>query len=256
MFNISTTNFKGIIIPKAILLLLTILTLIWSWIVAVTPSFFMAYWSHWIMIYSAIYQTFSLGLSLSQQPPAEWIVKTTWFAYSTSVTHQITLILIFWLMKFYDVDDFSFPYMMVHGGIMITSLYQGCFIDSIPIRLRHYPAIALVAFLYVLWSMFHGLVLVDNPDEEFDGGIYHTAIWNDDFIGSMIVSLGIVFIVGPIAFFIAWVVSISTTRPVRREQLFEIFGSFTTTSFNNFRLWNNSKQNNGRISGNQYRKNQ
>ena len=235
MFNTSTTNFSSIILPKAILLLLTILTLIWGWVITKTPSFFLAYWSHWILIYSALYQGLSLGLSLSQQMPSEWIMKLTWFVYSTAATHQITLVLIFWLMKFYDVDYFSFSYMMTHGGVMVTSLYQGFCIDSIPIRLKHYPAIASIAFLYVLWSIFHGLVLVHNPDsEELDGGVYHAVVWTDNIIGTLMLFFGIIFIVGPIAFSITWIMSIMIVKPETRKILSKICGSFITTTKSSF----------------------
>ena len=128
--------------------------------------------------------------------------------FSIASTHQLLLVLIFWSLKFYNVDDISFLYMMVDAGVAITTILDGLFINRIPIRLKHYPAIAIMAILYILWTVIHGYVIIKNPDADFDGGIYEAIMWKENFIGCIVLATSVLFIVGPIVLFTLWSLSI------------------------------------------------
>ena len=229
MFNTCTNNFNGVILPKIIFWLLTLLTTIWSWAIADTPSFFLAYLSHWILIYAVIYHSLSLGFSLSKEEnlPPEWLFKLAWFMFTNTGTDKIIMIIMFWLLGFNELNGFSFPYYMVHGGVAILMLFQGFFIDQIPVRLRHYPGIAALGVLYLLWTMFHSFVLFENPDNpDYNGGVYADSTWRDGFIIPTVLSIGIIFVLGPFSFMILWLVSIAVVRPGRtRERLFRFVRS-------------------------------
>lgn len=96
-----------IILAKIFLWCLIIASLMSSWIQAETHSFFMAYWSHWIFTYSAVYHSLSVLTSISSlgnpslsrtdgaPPPPSCLVKATWLFFSISGVHQITLVMIF-----------------------------------------------------------------------------------------------------------------------------------------------------------------
>lgn len=220
----SSFHHKRIILIKFFLWCMTVGTLMGCWFKAVSTSFFMAYWSHWIFSYSAVYQTLSLLTSLIPSSTttsdvtattsttssliSKYLIRMTWLFFSIAGVHQITLVLIFWPSGLYKDADMSYRFVFVHVGAMVITLIDGLIVNrTIPVRLNHIWINMFLGILYIAWSIIHGLVVEVNPILDDDGAIYAAVNWRDNLGISLFFSLGILFLVIPLSTFLLWILS-------------------------------------------------
>ena len=181
--------------------------------------FWLAYLTNWNVTISTLYLVLSFFnslLTISGPPVGQAIVnyrvKITWILYSLSANIGLVVVIAYWTLLFDGV--LNMPTIFPHGILTAVVLLDGSFINSIPIRLRHYIEFVVpFALLYVLWSYLHGLFDIGNPDytdedpETNDDLIYDVLDWKKQPGMTAIIVVVMVFVLSPILQVLLWTLS-------------------------------------------------
>jgi hypothetical protein len=188
-------------------------------------AFRLSYLTIWSLIWAIIYSMSSLYLSIStalfrkqpqegggeeqQQQPPYRLTYWTWVWYSVGVNNAIIVTALFWGTEYsperYPTLDFN-SY-MDHGGSAILLLVEGLLINRVPIRLKHYFVVLLLAVLYVAWSAIHDVILTVNPARGEDEPLYPVLAWETDMTGAVTISVMVLFVAMPLVQVFVWFLS-------------------------------------------------
>jgi len=202
---------------------LTIGTLVYNIVVNANPEFYFAYMTNWALLVSVLYLSISLwntvAASRTSQPPdrAGCRIRTTWVLYELSMHLQLVVTIVFWALIYEPgVTALNFVSIVPHGVIAFVVLVDGNFVNRIPVRWTHwYGFVMPVEVLYVVWTVIHALATdignpnrSDNDPDTNDDSIYKPLSWNDNWQRSLILSVIVVFGVGPVLYYAMWLVSL------------------------------------------------
>ena len=182
----------------------------WAWVDYAHPDWFMAYISHWTMLYMCTYETFSMMTSLVSNP-YQWTIKATWLLFSLASVHGIMVVLLYWFTEYDpDISPLNFTNIMIHGGTYAAIMIDGLIINRTPIRLKHYFFVLLFGLLFVGWTLVQGLVPVDNPFTEGmeDEALYNILDWQNDVGLAVGASVGTCFVAMPFFQVVYWFLSL------------------------------------------------
>jgi hypothetical protein len=204
----------AMIAVKFILWGITVATLVQSWIIIEVPGFYLAFLTHWAMVYAVFYMTLSFLFTLGVKPL--WLMKSTWISFSVAAVHEMAVVLLFWLLD-YDPANGSPTYntIMVHGGVMVLVLIDGLVVNRVPVRLKHMIVTVCLALLYISWSVIQNTVYQYNPvndDEADDDAIYDVLKWRTNTAKAVIISSMVVFVILPLFSTIVWGFSLGHRR--------------------------------------------
>jgi hypothetical protein len=204
----------AIIAIKFILWGLTVATLIRSWSKLDYPGFYLAFLSHWSMVYASLYMTLSFLLTLGVKP--SWLMKSTWILFSIAAVHEMAVVLLFWTLDYDPANGPpSYNTIMVHGGVMALVMIDGLIVNRVPVRLKHTIVTMCFSLLYITWSVLQNTVYQYNPcndDEADDDAIYDVLKWRENTAKAVIISCIVVFFILPLFSTIVWGLSLGHRR--------------------------------------------
>lgn len=103
-------------------------------------------------------------------------------------------------------DDLNFENISVHCLTLLMQYIDGFWINRIPIRFNHWwTGVFPLSIAYAVWTYIHGAVtdlgnpdVSDNDPSTNDDLIYDDIDWDNDFVGTLVFTLILVFGLGPI----------------------------------------------------------
>jgi hypothetical protein len=212
--------------PYALTAIIKLIFLAWAtsiWIMDMinyeSKGFWYAYLTHWGQLVTMLYFVLSLTTLLLfhviQEEPLNFITRFTWGIFTTIVTVESVITLLYWSLE-YNGDALMYREVMKHGGFLLLLWIDGFAINRIPIRFKQILWPYLFYILYLLWSVIHSVAKLGNPYRNDndpttdDDAIYSSVSWNHRpvQIGITCVLLLTVFL--PFLFLINWLLSILT----------------------------------------------
>jgi len=232
--------------PRPKRLNLTIKFFLFFLIVAVTvqsisqkthPDFWLAYLTHWGVVFSLAYISTSVGSAvyLHLRPPANTgvlegglglLLKTTWALFAIAFPAEIVITILFWLLEF--DGNLKYVSVMVHGGFAALLLIDGLLLSRIPLRMKQLLLSQAFCFFYILWGGIHAYSGIGNPYKDDgtqdDDAIYGSIAWKAKPIDTTILVVGVFFLVNPIVFLVCRLLSrLLPRRLVRGEENEQLF---------------------------------
>jgi hypothetical protein len=183
------------------------------------PSFYLAYLSHWGLLLSTIYLTLSLTMSLVKPLQHNSVVNTTWQLFSLSAVFEIIITVLFWVLD-YDPDrhDLNFKTLTTHGFCLVCVMLDGHLLNRTPVRLKHGIFTVALALMYVIWTVIHTYVIGDNPTNSESDLLYDVIDWKGSSGSTFVLSVIIIFVVGPLLHLLIWSISLFGRRYHEQEQ--------------------------------------
>lgn len=201
------------IIAKLFILAWTIAILHLSITTATYQFFWMAYLTHWGVLFSTAYALMSAfsAIYLALRPPVDagvlkggigFMIKTTWVLFATAAPAEVIIAILFWVLEF--DGTLTYKTFMTHGGLMILVLIDGFVLSRIPIRMKQLIFIEVLAILFILWTVIHAYSGIGNPYKDDgsrdDDALYESLRWKTNTSGTAILSVLVVFVLSPLVF--------------------------------------------------------
>ena len=200
-------------ITKILLWAITVYTYIVGWFRnREDVEFYLAYLTNWALTFAVLYMTLSLLNTWCCN--SLMLIKAAWIMYSVAAVYEVAVAILFWAVE-YDPNKNVMDYYTIasHGGITLVVIFEGTFINHVPVRLKHYIVIFGIAILYLTWTIIQNLVLKYNPNaDDDDVAIYDVLKWGNDPVMAGIVAALIVFVFLPIDQLIVWAISLPGRR--------------------------------------------
>ena len=187
-----------------------------------STRFFLAYVSCWTLVWSVVYITLSLFVSIFSNPPA-WAINATWFMFSVAAVHGPVITYIFWTAEYApSTYDLKYSVIMMHGPTWALVLLDGFLVSKIPVRLMHYWICFFFGILFLCWSLIQAFLPVDNPykDGDANGGdesLYDVLDWNNDPVPSAGLSVLLLLIAFPVIQILLWMMSLPGRRYIQES---------------------------------------
>jgi len=144
-------------------------------------GFYWAYFENWCLILNILYLLISASTSMlfcfkPQQPfpgynRAPCHVCVMWGLFPVAVVNSILSLFLYWILvadnedgnPSSDIDYFSIS---KHVVIPLLLLLEGQVLNRIPIRFSHLVWSQIFTILYMIWTMFHSITDIGNPDAD------------------------------------------------------------------------------------------
>jgi hypothetical protein len=204
--------------------------------------FYFAYLTHWGLVFSLAYSVMSVYNSffpVAQPPSGTTTVSRrtilTWVFFTIAVHTEVLITLLYWSMiysgELHLVSVFS------HGVVAALVLVDGLFVNTIPIRLRHWLEFIMpVDLLYIIWTVLHSSLVFDigNPDnqdedpETNDDLIYTVLDWGQEPTQTGLMAALIVLVLSPVIYLLLWGISSRRRRHVTDAKPDDAYMEMTT----------------------------
>ena len=179
------------------------------------PSFWLAYLTHWGLLFSVAYfvASVSTAISISREPPMNnelgLLAKITWALFAIAFPGELIITILYWTLEF--DGDVGYVSIMVHAGLFILLFIDGTLLSRIPLRMKQFVFFEIFSLSWVIWSIIHALASVGNPYKDDgtqdDDAIYASVRWRENTQGSVILVLLVLFVANPIAWVVCWALS-------------------------------------------------
>jgi len=177
-------------------------------------EFYFAYLSNWALLFSCFYLVFSLyntvNASRMPQPKgkAGCLVRTTWVLYELAMHTELVVSILYWVLQYEPGDTrLTFLSIVPHSVIAAILFIDGNIINRIPVRWMHWYGFVLpVEILYCVWTLIHDL-LTDVGEKNYEKTGSSAFGWQEDWERSLIISVVVLFGIGPAVYIIMWMVS-------------------------------------------------
>ena len=145
-----------------------------------------------------------------------------------AVPTEVSITILFWALEFdYAEDTVEYVSVMVHGGGMVLIIVDGFLLNRLPLRAKQFVLCELFSFVYLVWTLVHGLSGLGNPYAEdgtqSDDAIYATLAWKNKPVPSLVLAAGILLVVNPLIFVLLRAVSRWPPRRLCDEGATRIF---------------------------------
>lgn len=207
-------------------------TLTYKFLESDDPEYVMAFLTQWAALASVLYSIMSVINTIfaarTPQPHAETVgfrIRLTWVLFELAVHLGACATLLFWVFLFNKNEHLEYLALALHGGLFLLVMFDGFYVNRIPLRWMHYFGIILpIEVLYGLWTYIHYVADIGNPGitdgkDGSDDALYpNVADWGDNWEKTLIYVLIIVLAVGPLLFCLLWCVSngLCSCRDTRR----------------------------------------
>lgn len=205
-------------------------------------SFYFAYFENWCLLLNIFYFLVSASTSLLfcfklQQPlpgynRAPCHVCAMWSTFPIAVVNSMLSVLAYWI--FYAGEEgtiFNTDYFVVmkYAVIPVLLVLEGQILNRIPIRFAHLIWSQIFTIVYIIWTLFHSVTTLGNPDIDPDGEnlpIYSFLSWNDpEQRASAALGCAIVIaVIAPLVFIFLYLVSWPRRRYCPIEEIEETVG--------------------------------
>lgn len=179
------------------------------------PSFWIVYLTSWGVCLTVLYHGLSFACMLfpiSTDEPVNLLTKLTWGVFGTALDVEITVVVLYWTLEFSD-QPITYYNIMKHGVLMLTLVFDGLFVNRIPLRFKQYYWFLLVATLYLIWTGIHAASGIGNPrnndndPETDDDAIYSVINWKKRPGGAAILCVLLYVVILPAVFLFTWLIS-------------------------------------------------
>ena len=157
---------------------------------------FFYYLTHWTLVVTLLYQLvvllFSFGIISATY------IDILWGIYSLTLPLNVLISLMYWGLVYPSSEDtLGFISVFIHGISCLFVIIDGFFLSTIPLRMKQVLFLVLFALCYLVWSLFHGLLISDD-------NLYDIIDWEDHPIKTTIVVLILLFGLLPFIFSLLW----------------------------------------------------
>lgn len=173
-------------------------------------SFYPAYLTNVSLIITVIY-FFSSWLNTVQSTLSSSSLDNTsvtfwhnisWALYALAAPAEIIVTAGYWGMEWDgSMAVIGYRNIMVHGGVLLLVLFEGSFVNRIPLRLRHFAFLVFYLIGYFVWTLIHSVLEIGNPTTpEDDDSLYAVLQWKTDPLSTAKIAAIFMFVLAPIAF--------------------------------------------------------
>mmetsp|Transcript_28219 Transcript_28219/g.65331 ORF Transcript_28219/g.65331 Transcript_28219/m.65331 type:complete len:315 (+) Transcript_28219:57-1001(+) len=193
-------------------------------------AFWPAFLSHWAVAAGVLYLFLSAVCALlplnhgTQQKKTQvtpFLIKATWLAFSIGAVAEFAATVLFWALDYTPGQNVSYFTFTHHGVVLVLILLDGLVINGIVLRLRQMIGSVVFILSYLVWTIVHALAGIGNPFRnsgvDDDDAIYPVFSWNHKFVNTLIIALGIVFVLVPCLFLLLWTISRTLPTPYLAE---------------------------------------
>ena len=192
-------------------------TIVYAFLNTIDRRIWIGFLTHWVAIINFLYFLGSFLLlvtvPISQDEGVNKWTRMTWILYPVSLNLGLIASILFWALVY--EPPLAYETVMLHGIFFMLVLFDGMILNRIPIRLKHLLWTELVSFVYLLWTLIHGLSPLgnpnlnceDNPDTD-DDALYDTLNWKKRPVPALILVFFVMGVAVPIVHHLLWFVSI------------------------------------------------
>ncbi|KAL7524387.1 hypothetical protein ACHAXR_000552, partial [Thalassiosira sp. AJA248-18] len=168
------------------------------------PSFWLAYLTHWGLLFATAYFVMSAFLSaiyLAMRPSADpgvleggvgLLVKTTWALFVISFPVEVAITILYWTLE--SNGTTKYVDIMQHGGVLVLIIIDSCHL-RIQLRMKQFIIYEVFCALYLLWNLILAYSGIGNPytddGTQDDDAIYESLAWKNDTVGAITLSVGV-----------------------------------------------------------------
>lgn len=191
------------------------------------PSFWLAYFTHWGEVFGTTYIVLSFMISIGWIPVTNssggatiW-TKVVWGLFSGNFTSQMIIVPMFWFTV-YDGNGVDYQILFGHGFLFLGIALDGLILNRTPVRVKQILFAYLIAGLYIVWTLIHGLATnIGNPinvdTDGDDDAIYSVLNWTARPLSTFITVALLMVVAAPICFFFFFVISLAIPRRYMSE---------------------------------------
>jgi hypothetical protein len=193
--------------------IVTVATLIYAWLDAIKPDFFLARLDSLSLFVASLYVCCSLLntaiASRTTQPVASTVncwIRTTWILFTVAAHSECMASILWWILEYNDGQHLTFLNFTPHVIIALIVWFDGLVVNRIPVRWTHWWGFVLpLDFAYFTWTVVAAFRHINyNADDDTSSYTAYVFNWKQ----SLIVGLVSVFALGPIVFLILWMCSL------------------------------------------------
>lgn len=196
-------------------------TMTYTFLDAQHPEYVLAFLTQWAALAATLYSIMSVINTIfaarTPQPHSEttgFRIRLTWVLFELAIHLGSCASLLFWVFLFDKDEHVEYLELATHGGLLILVLFDGFYVNRIPLRWMHYFGIILpIEVLYGVWTYVHHVTDIGNPNLDMEGSngndnaLYPDVVqWDDGWEEPLAYVLVIVLAVGPILFSVLWCV--------------------------------------------------
>jgi hypothetical protein len=187
------------------------------------PAFFLAYLTHWSLIFASVWLITSFINSLL--PPSQPIklsdsvslwTKYSWLMFEVAAQFTLIVTLLYWTLDYEPgVTVLTYTTIFSHGIHMILVWTDGLLINRIPVRWKHVFLHMFLASLYIAWLVIHQLLTdmgvpgeEDNDPETNDDLIYTAVDFTEKTAFSSVLCVLVVLVLVPLVHWLLWGLSL------------------------------------------------
>lgn len=179
------------------------------------PGFWFAYLTHWGSLSTILYFALSLSCAIRpiSQQPVNFLTRSTWFMFTTTVCIEILITLLYWGLEYKPGKTITYESIMQHGVFMVIIMLDGFVLSRIPVRFKQIIGFLVFEVAFIVWSGIHAASGIGNPNRSDgdpntdDDSIYGAVSWNQRPQAGIIVAIGAVFVGCPLIFLVVWSLS-------------------------------------------------
>lgn len=139
-------------------------TLIYAFCVTEVPSFYPSFLTPWGVFFCILYLLGSVVIttciSAGYDPRnINAVIKLTWLMYSIAAVIGCCIAVLYWTLVWNPKNGLTYNNVMTHGGVLLVVLFQGIYLDRVPMRLKHLLAISLVTLIMEGWLALQNTVI-------------------------------------------------------------------------------------------------
>jgi hypothetical protein len=204
----------------------TLGTLIYKWSTySDNPDFFLAYLTHWGLIFATLWLMTSFVNSLV--PPSQPInklphdsislwTKYSWLMFEVAAQFTFVVTVLYWTLDYQPgVTKITYVNLFAHGVDMILVWIDGLVINRIPVRWKHVFLPMFLAACYVAWLVIHQVLTDIGIPGEGDGNpetnddlIYPAVDFETKTTFSSVLCVMVVLVFVPLVHWLLWGLSL------------------------------------------------
>lgn len=184
-------------------------------------AFFLAFLSHWSMIFASLWLVVSFINSLvpPSQPkrpsdPISLWTKFCWLLFTVAAFFTLITVVLYWALDYKPGKPIDYVNIFTHG-LVILIWPEGLILNRIPIRLKHLPLNMFMAASYISWLAIHQMVTdmgvptrSDTDPDTNDDLLYPAVDFKENTAFSSILCTSVVFVVAPLFHLLLWSLSL------------------------------------------------
>ena len=175
-----------------------------------------AYLTYWALTLTVLYVWTSIYNSIrgAEQPPllsnVSFRIRLQWYLFNLALNTDLLVVLLYWTVDFEPGETtLTYGSVSAHAGSCLAVLLEGFMVNRIPVRWFFWWGTGLpIGLAYLGWTLIHSQTDIGNAGKDDSDLLYEAVDWEDDPLGTLILFVVSIFVVGPIFQTLIFVISI------------------------------------------------